>query len=796
MNKFVFIAIFILNLITRASAQTISGAEMYSSYQGDNKFQVDLILYTSCFDAVPGNASIKAKCLSSGSVLSTKTVAMPTATEITNVCQSQCTRCTKPTCATNGIRKYRYQTIIDLSSAGSCCNIIFYYEQGKRTSLISTGPASTNFYIETFVNRCIAGDEGLLPLIEPEFLAVKGNNYSQALTIYNSTFLKDSLVYELTSPLTSNRNPVSFSGQYSFDKPCYFWGFPNKNLAYPRGLQFTGDYGQLTFRPMNAEVAVVTVKIKQFSNGQLYKEFMREWIVQSLNQTIQNPPQVILPSSVKICNWSGSIVNIKANDIDGDSVVFVHPFTVVSKDYSNPAKPEQQVVISPQFDVSQGKTIPYVIRVKDNKCPVPGSSTVVFPVKIINGMRADISVIDSSCGLYGFNLINIKGNYDSLHWYGDGNLNSVMKNFSHRFYLSNHDFNFKMEMKKLNGCLFVQTDKVKTGGKVSYAVSAGSDDTICFNSGKHLLTGMPDDETGIWKGLGTEKSDKKYYFNSSNESLIKNKWYQLIFSYKNIDNCENSDTANYYLLETSKPDAGDDLELCKNAEEIVLKALPTGGKWDGTGIINNKFRPDSVDVGIYQIVYGISTHGKCNNYDTLLIRVLPIPEVNFKVDPPNGNIPLNVNFKDSTIISEGFLEDYLWNFGDGNISPVKGSVNHIYTDPGDYSVVLIVKSEKGCSGVKIVPHAVGAWKVDIKEKQFPSIYFYQLKDQQKYCLENLNTNSKIHYEIFEYSGKRSDFGSIQIGAKHYFDANSYNSGLYLLKITDESGKIIFFKIIF
>ncbi|MDI6795195.1 MAG: PKD domain-containing protein, partial [bacterium] len=79
---------------------------------------------------------------------------------------------------------------------------------------------------------------------------------------------------------------------------------------------------------------------------------------------------------------------------------------------------------------------------------------------------------------------------------------------------------------------------------------------------------------------------------------------------------------------------------------------------------------------------GVDTETKVN-----YIEVYP-PEVeaDFIAEPLSGCAPLTVDFSDS---STGDVLSWLWEFGDGDTSTVQNP-QHMYTNPGDYTVTLVV----------------------------------------------------------------------------------------------------------
>jgi len=97
--------------------------------------------------------------------------------------------------------------------------------------------------------------------------------------------------------------------------------------------------------------------------------------------------------------------------------------------------------------------------------------------------------------------------------------------------------------------------------------------------------------------------------------------------------------------------------------------------------------------GVYTVSLTIGGFG-CENTETKVDYIVveagvPIPE--FSADPTMGTVPLTVNFSDE---SYGEIDDWQWDFGDGNTSEEENPV-HEYTVSGLYSVTLIVTGPGG-----------------------------------------------------------------------------------------------------
>ncbi len=66
--------------------------------------------------------------------------------------------------------------------------------------------------------------------------------------------------------------------------------------------------------------------------------------------------------------------------------------------------------------------------------------------------------------------------------------------------------------------------------------------------------------------------------------------------------------------------------LCANAPPVTLSAHDTGGTWSGTGVSGNIFNPSIAGPGDHIITYSITNGSGCNDSDTAIIKVLPIPD--------------------------------------------------------------------------------------------------------------------------------------------------------------------------
>ncbi|MEE2857815.1 MAG: FG-GAP-like repeat-containing protein [Planctomycetota bacterium] len=82
------------------------------------------------------------------------------------------------------------------------------------------------------------------------------------------------------------------------------------------------------------------------------------------------------------------------------------------------------------------------------------------------------------------------------------------------------------------------------------------------------------------------------------------------------------------------------------------------------------------------------------------ISCLPVepPVAQFSFDPAAGPAPLTVQFTSQSI---GFVDDFLWQFGDAQESP-STSPQHVYSEAGSYTVTLTVTGPGGVDSMTVV----------------------------------------------------------------------------------------------
>ncbi len=115
------------------------------------------------------------------------------------------------------------------------------------------------------------------------------------------------------------------------------------------------------------------------------------------------------------------------------------------------------------------------------------------------------------------------------------------------------------------------------------------------------------------------------------------------------------------------------------------------------GVNSTLFEPGTsyLNCGSF-IVTLIVTDGISNDTATQVATIFCNPMASFGANQLLGCIPLGVQFNSTTILGSAAINNYFWDFGDGNTGGL-ANPNHTYTISGCKSVTLIVTDSNGCN---------------------------------------------------------------------------------------------------
>lgn len=137
---------------------------------------------------------------------------------------------------------------------------------------------------------------------------------------------------------------------------------------------------------------------------------------------------------------------------------------------------------------------------------------------------------------------------------------------------------------------------------------------------------------------------------------------------------------------------------------------PTAWSWNfGNGNTSSLKNPVATyfTPGTYTVTLTVTNaNGKNTLTRSQYITVYASPSVNFGALQTSGCFPLKTQFSDSSSAGSGNnIASWLWDFGDGTTSNLENPL-HTYTTAGNFTIILKVTNDKGCTKVLSKPNFV------------------------------------------------------------------------------------------
>jgi gliding motility-associated-like protein len=95
--------------------------------------------------------------------------------------------------------------------------------------------------------------------------------------------------------------------------------------------------------------------------------------------------------------------------------------------------------------------------------------------------------------------------------------------------------------------------------------------------------------------------------------------------------------------------------------------------------------------GVYTVTYG----NQCGSVSETIQIILSNVQASFSLSPNSGMPPLTVNFTNTSV---NYISNS-WDFGNGNFSPAANPSSQNYTQPGIYTITLVVSDNNGCTSI-------------------------------------------------------------------------------------------------
>lgn len=244
-----------------------------------------------------------------------------------------------------------------------------------------------------------------------------------------------------------------------------------------------------------------------------------------------------------------------------------------------------------------------------------------------------------------------------------------------------------------NGCT-ADDDMNVTVITIANPADAGPDTAVCLNSSLLQLSGFP--ASGWWSGSQVDPTGNFIPAQEGTFTLI----YQV-----GTGSCVTQDEVDVVVHPLPVLDITSVPDVCIDAGPQLLAAMPAGGVWNGTGIIDGTlgiFDPVASGSGVFQVTYAYTDANGCSNTATADATVNPLPAAAFA----NGAMACTNTAFQFTDGSTGAAA-WSWDFGDGGTASAS-SPSHVFTAPGTYNVTLTVFTAEGC--LNSVTQPVVVWE--------------------------------------------------------------------------------------
>jgi len=683
----------IISLVSlKLQASDILGSDLSWISAGKDSIIISCDLYADCRTSMPTQIVMTFRYLATSAFIRQEVFSLKGSTDITAACAGQCTKCmTGCSSFGYGIKKLTFTKLVVFSNLQDC-EILFYPNAQTRPYSINTGPGGQGFYTYAILNHCVA-DSNRSPIftLPPALVCCATSDVVFDPGTLNPAV--DSLVFSLVKPLSDSANFCTFSGQFSYEKPLEFLGFPDKNLNFPQGFHLDTETGIVTFRPMKTGESIFSVRVEIFRNGVKIGETRREYGVISLSCPLNNFPLISGQTLVSACVGSTFRLSFQTSDIDYDDTVSlqcIHQLSNVSWTSNNGQTrlPSGNLIWTPSpADMLKNPHVLYILA-KDNNCPL-GAQTARKVVLYVwpDTIKSDISVTKYDCGTYSFSAkpLNVgKKNYHS-EWYYGGHLISSLDSFNFKF---KKPGNYTVEYRLLADS------------------SCGSPKLIVFQTDTFIYTELPAD-THLCFGDSMTIIPKVFfpsgrvsYLWSNNDTaseistgVVTNNttyWVTVTDSF-----CSSTDSIDVY--------AGDFIffytipDLCENEDSLDLDQFvsPKGGKWscsDNKFLKGHHVYPSKAGQGSYLLKYEvIDPASSCYSVDSVWVQVNSVPTVSTLKIPPlcRNSPPLDLSLY-------GFPAGGEWSC---NVSSAEKN-NILYPDKlywGNYKLYYTVYNQYGCS---------------------------------------------------------------------------------------------------
>ena len=228
----------------------------------------------------------------------------------------------------------------------------------------------------------------------------------------------------------------------------------------------------------------------------------------------------------------------------------------------------------------------------------------------------------------------------------------------------------------VNGCTGSDTALVYVSPSANIVISA-PDNPVCENADPFMLDAIP--AGGLFSGVGITGN-----IFDPGAAIVGNNW--IYYSYAADNGCFSIDSADVEIVSVEEIDFGNiPASVCYVETNLTLQGEPSGGTFEGAGIVNNTFNPVLAGEGVHEILYTVEDYNGCisSRSEELTVYKEISPDLSdTAVCSNSGPLALPVSYNEFTITGDMF---------ENGLIPL-GLLN-----PGQYAVNVSIADNFGCS---------------------------------------------------------------------------------------------------
>lgn len=797
-HRILLIACFLLGVLHAKAITNAGGNITYKAIDSVN-YEVTVKLYVDCNGITSINDTLTVSWLGGSFMQKMSFIKSEDITGSFNGCgiSSRCSGSFQ-----YGFQEREYKTTVNLSN--TACLVIFDINGGTRSSAITTGAANTKSYLYATLNKCYGPNNSAHTSFPPRILIPVGSDIVMG-TGYVDNIDEDSLVFELVNPQSASGVNVTYSGIWSSSRPITFLGFPSQFLSSPAGFHFDKQTGSVSFRPtIINQQTVFVVRVHEYRNinGNIVEVGVTEieQMVVVIASASNKPPVLSPPYSLDVCAGETIELPIISDDRDSNDSTFLEWSSTISGatftiDTTKRLKTAIFRWTPTQADI---RNLPYTfsVRVRDNGCSPNGTNDYTFSLTVkgkTNNKYLQIVSKQNSCNRFNIVMgVPAGANLTRGYIVPEGYIRSSTRDEA-EIYFNKAGWN-KYAVWAKEGFLCADTAWDSTYVTIPYTlkISHIPDSAVCPNQAINLVAqtvnGSPPYIYRWATGIFINPSAVYNYVATTNYAF---------FDLKVIDSlgCYYHDSVK---ITTLAPQAATFLTpqtVCKNASPFVLKAIPSGGKWTGFGVVNDSiFEADRLSQSGQTIVnYYFTDSNKCPSHSYAPIQVASAPVLQFSAAPTQGIAPLTVDFFGLSFPEGNNWMWYFTNTTTNKTDSISGQLpTYTFVDSGEY-IVTLKADTAGCVETLTKNNFIraidttqsgggggGGGNVGVGEVNNNGLKIYPNPAKDALTIELADDIEEI--EVYDIHGKMTLHRSIEAIKSTQISVSNLADGIYFVRI--------------